>query len=132
MRNKKPDLTNKKALAISSLSGHGAALFLSVAVPFQMIGRVDGNILAGAFILGAVGVVAFGFGAFLSASCVELSEQETDRSKEEYARKFGQALRIFLGAGMLVGLIFFFTGASLLMQWEKTHPSVEVGGEPPT
>jgi hypothetical protein len=48
VRNKKPDPTNKKALAVSSLSGHGAALFLSAAVPFQLVGRVDSDILAGA------------------------------------------------------------------------------------
>jgi len=109
------DSRNKKTISLSLLSGNGAALLLSIALPFQLVGRVPDDVAGYAFIAGAAGMAAFGYGAVASVNALELSETKNPRYRDYVTR----AVQPLLIGGIVVMISFLALGIGLTAALES-------------
>ena len=107
------------ALGLALLSGHGAALFLSILTPVQLAGRISVPFLGVMLIIGAIAAATFGFGVAAAWNGLNADGESRLKSAGEYfASSMDIAMKALMAAVMaltLAGLLMFHPGAVAFM-----------------
>jgi hypothetical protein len=110
----------RRTIGVSLMSGGGAGLFLSVALPFQVVGRVPQTVLPPVILMSVIFMTVFGmvmtagYRSFFAA---------TYEMPTEYWRWYRRAV-VFLGV-----IAFGFLGVVLGTLWVlKEHPELLSAG----
>ena len=112
------------ALGFALMSGHGAALFLSILTPFQLIGRVTPQMLGGVMLLGAAAAAVFGLGVASAWNGLHADgDGETGRAEQYFKSSVDIALKALVVAVLLLAV----GGVSLVFQPQQGEATASTG-----
>jgi hypothetical protein len=111
------------ALGFALLSGHGAALFVSILTPFQLIGRIPNTLLGAVWLLGGIAALAFGLGAAAAWNGLNADGQGMSNNADSF---FENSMKIAMGSIVVAVAVFGVAGLSILSSTAPAEPAAPI------